>query len=217
MERLRIVLAADHAVVRAGLKALIDVHPDMTVIGEARDGVEVLEVVQTCRPDVVVMDLSMPRLGGAEATRQLRASAPQIPVLVLSVHEDVTYLRRALEVGATGYVLKQTAAESLIMAIRQVASGAIYLDPALGDLPVHTLLGNRARAASEPGPLSEREETVLRLIGQGYSNKEIAAQLSLSVKTVETYKARAMEKLGMNSRVEIVRYAAAVGWLNQQL
>lgn len=216
MATLRIVLADDHTVVRAGLKALIDAQVDMTVVGEASDGLEVLALVESCRPDIVVMDLSMPNLNGVEATQQLRERHPQIPVLVLSVHEDSTYLRRVLAVGATGYVLKQAAAESLITAIRQVANGAVYLDPALGDLLMQTLSSNgKDRAAGEPSALSDRESVVLRLIAQGYSNKEIAARLDLSVKTVETYKARAMEKLGLGSRVEIVRYAATLGWLNQ--
>lgn len=215
MTKLRVLLADDHAVVRAGLKALVDRQPDMTVIGEAADGLEVLSLAQSCQPDVVVMDLSMPRLNGADATQQLRERYPQIKILVLSVHEDATYLRRVLEAGATGYVLKHAAAESLIAAIRQVASGAIYLDPALGDLLVQTVIGGKDRSAAAPVALSEREVMVLRLIAQGYSNKEIAAQFDLSVKTVETYKARAMEKLGLTSRVELVRYAAAHGWLNQ--
>jgi DNA-binding NarL/FixJ family response regulator len=216
MATLRILLADDHNVVRAGLKALIDAQPDMAVVGEASDGAEVLALAHSYRPDVVVMDLSMPKLNGVEATQQLRELRPEVAVLVLSVHEDATYLRRVLAVGATGYVLKQSAAESLITAIRQVAAGAVYLDPALGDLLMHTIGGNgKDRAAGEPSALSDREAVVLRLIAQGYSNKEIAARLDLSVKTVETYKARAMEKLGLGSRVEIVRYAATLGWLNQ--
>jgi DNA-binding NarL/FixJ family response regulator len=213
MTKLRIVLADDHVVVRAGLKALINGQPDMIVIGESSDGTEVLAQVEQTQPDVVVMDLSMPRLSGAEATRQLHVRYPQIRVLMLSVHEDATYLRRVLEAGATGYVLKRAAAESLIAAIRQVAAGQVYLDPALGATLVHSMVGGEVRAVGEPANLSERETLVLRLIAYGYSNKEIARQLHLSVKTVETYKARALEKLGISSRVEIVRYAATRGWL----
>jgi two-component system, NarL family, response regulator NreC len=215
MAKLRIVLADDHVVVRAGLKALIDGQPDMVVIGESSDGAEVLEQVEDTQPDVVVMDLSMPRLSGADATRQLHARHPEIQILMLTVHEDATYLRRVLEAGATGYVLKRAAAESLITAIRQVAAGQVYLDPALGATLVHTMMGGEARAVGEPTTLSERETLVLRLIAHGYSNKEIAMQLHLSVKTVETYKARALEKLGISSRVEIVRYASTRGWLTR--
>ena len=215
MMRIRIVLADDHAVVRAGLKTLIEGQSDMIVVGEASDGFEVLELARSWDPDVVVMDLSMPRLNGVEATRQLLACCPQLRIVILSVHEDATYLRQMLEVGASGYVLKRSAGDSLIAAIRQVASGAAYLDPAMGNLLIHTMIGARERAAGEVSPLSDREAAVLRQIALGYSNKEIAAQLELSVKTVETYKARGMEKLGMSSRVQLVRYASEHGWLSQ--
>jgi DNA-binding NarL/FixJ family response regulator len=216
MTKFRIVLADDHAVVRAGLKALIEGQADMTVVGEASDGIEVLALAQYWEPDVVVMDLSMPRMNGVEATKQLLEQRPQSRVVMLSVHEDVTYLRQMLEIGATGYVLKRSATESLIAAIRQVAGGAAYLDPAMGDLLVHTMVGGKDRAAGEAAALSERETAVLRMIAQGYSNKEIAAQLDLSVKTVETYKTRGMEKLGISSRVQLVRYATEHGWLRQR-
>lgn len=215
MTKLRIFLADDHVVVRAGLKALIDRQPDMVVVGEASDGTEVLTQVELTWPDIVVMDFSMPRLGGADATRQLHARHPEVQILMLTVHEDAIYLRRVLEAGATGYVLKRAAAESLITAIRQVAIGQVYLDPALGPTLVHTMVGGETRSLHEATGLSERETLVLRLIAHGYSNKEIAGQLHLSVKTVETYKARALEKLGISSRVEIVRYASTRGWLSR--
>jgi DNA-binding NarL/FixJ family response regulator len=215
MDVIRILLADDHNVVRAGLKALIDAQPDMRVVGEASDGLEVLDQAAAVRPDIVVMDLSMPRLNGLEATRQLRARLTDVRILVLSVHEDATYLRQALEAGATGYVLKRAAAESLIGAIREVGSDGVYLDPALGPALAQSVVGVSRRAASPAAALSEREGAVLRLIAQGYSNKEIAGQLDVSVKTIETYKARAMEKLGLGSRVDIVRYAAEQGWLRQ--
>lgn len=134
---------------------------------------------------------------------------------MFSVHEDAAYLRQMLEIGASGYVLKRSASESLLAAIRQVAGGAAYLDPAMGDLLIRTMIGGQERAADEASPLSEREAAVLRMIALGYSNKEIAAQLDLSVKTVETYKARGKEKLGMSSRVQLVRYASERGWLSQ--
>ncbi|NTW02827.1 MAG: response regulator transcription factor [Oscillochloris sp.] len=216
MKKLRILLADDHAIVRAGLKALIDGQPDLMVVGEASDGLEVMNLVGDCQPDIVVMDLSMPRMSGMEATEQLREHSPQINVLILSVHEDVTYLRRVFDAGATGYVLKHAATELLIAAIRGVAAGQIYLDPSLGaTMMLHTMVGGTGRVGADIAILSERELGVLRLIAQGYSNKEIAAQLDLSVKTIETYKARAMEKLGISSRVEIVRYATIHGWLSQ--
>jgi DNA-binding NarL/FixJ family response regulator len=216
MDKLRIFLADDHAVVRAGLKTLVNAQPDMEVIGEASDGVSAWQQASDCQPDVVIMDISMPELNGAEATAQLKATCPAVKVLALSVHEDTGYLRKLLEAGASGYVLKRSAPDALIQAIRMVASGGIFLDPLLAGKVVGNLVGASA-APGEPAnaSLSERETDVVRLIAQGYSNKEIATQLNLSVKTVETYKARAMEKLGLYSRVEIVRYALRQGWLQE--
>lgn len=215
MELIRIVLADDHSVVRAGLRALIDAQADMEVVGEAGDGVTALAQVEAVQPDLVVMDLSMPGLSGLEATEQLQARASGARVLVLSVHEDPTYLRRALEAGAAGYVLKRGATATLISALRAIAAGDIYLDPALGATLAERIVGANGGARGEAPALSEREGGVLRLIAKGYSNKEIAARLDLSVKTVETYKARAMEKLSLGSRVDIVRYAHDQGWLGQ--
>ena len=216
MDKLRIFLADDHAVVRAGLKTLVNAQPDMEVIGEASDGVSAWQQARDCQPHVVIMDVSMPELNGAEATAQLKAVCPDVKVLALSVHEDTGYLRKLLEAGASGYVLKRSAADALIQAIRLVAAGGIFLDPLLAGKVVGNLVGASA-APGEPAnaALSERETDVVRLIAQGYSNKEIATQLNLSVKTVETYKARAMEKLGLDSRVEIVRYALRQGWLQE--
>jgi two-component system, NarL family, response regulator NreC len=208
MDKLRIFLADDHAVVRAGLKTLVDAQVDMVVVGEASDGQSAIEQTRECVADVVIMDISMPQLNGAEATAQLRQQCPAIKVLALSVHEDTGYLRKLLEAGASGYVLKRSAADTLIQAIRMVAAGGVYLDPAIAGKVVGSLLGKsvvvRDPAVAE---LSERETDVVRLIAQGYSNKEIATLLNLSVKTVETYKTRAMEKIGLDSRVAIVRYA----------
>jgi len=214
MAFIRIVLADDHSVVRAGLRALIEAQPDMEVVGEAGDGDVALTQVEAAQPDLVVMDLSMPKLNGLEATEQLRELAPVARVLILSIHEDVTYLRRALEAGATGYVLKRGATETLISAIRAVGRVEVYLDPALGATLAERVVGGNGRAPGQAAALSEREGGVLRLIAEGYSNKEIAARLDLSVKTVETYKARAMEKLSLSSRVDIVRYANEQGWLS---
>jgi len=216
MAKLRIFLADDHAVVRAGLKTLVDAQSDMVVVGEASDGQAALEQTRDCVADVVIMDISMPQLNGATATAQLLQQCPDIKVLALSVHEDTGYLRKLLEAGAAGYVLKRSAADTLIQAIRMVAAGGVYLDPAIAGKVVGSLLGKSVivgdPAAAE---LSERETDVVRLIAQGYSNKEIATLLNLSVKTVETYKARAMEKIGLDSRVAIVRYALQRGWLQE--
>ena len=214
MAKLQIFLADDHMVVREGLKTLINGQPDMLVIGEAGDGETAWQQARECQPDVVIMDVTMPGLNGVLATTRLKHACPHIKVLALSVHDDTSYLRQLLTAGAAGYVLKHAAADDLIQAIRIVAAGGIYLDPALAG---HVI----ARYVQVPGvasallgtDLSERETEVVQRIAHGYSNKEIAAQLNLSVKTVETYRARAMEKLGIDSRAELVRYALEHGWL----
>ncbi|VTR92851.1 family transcriptional regulator : Two component transcriptional regulator, LuxR family OS=Methylocella silvestris (strain BL2 / DSM 15510 / NCIMB 13906) GN=Msil_2019 PE=4 SV=1: Response_reg: GerE [Gemmata massiliana] len=213
MNRIRVFLADDHAVVREGLRSLINSQLDMEVIGEAADGAEAVSRAVELAPDVVVTDVSMLGLNGAQVTEHLRAARPGQKVLVLTVHEDKEYLRRLLEAGAVGYILKRAASADLVSAIRAVAEGGTYLDPSLAG----SVVDNFIRPAPEPIPadLSQREEEVVRLIALGYSNKEIAAQLKLSVKTVETYKARSMEKLQIESRVGIVRYALRRGWLTE--
>ena len=214
MAKLRIYLADDHAVVRAGLKALIDAQPQLEVIGEAGDGRTACQQIQELQPDVVVMDVSMPGITGAQATAQLKQTCPNVKVLALTVHEDKGYLRLLLEAGASGYVLKRAAAEELIHAIRLVAAGGVYLDPVLAGKVVRSFVRVPVReSVPEGGDLSDREAEVVRLIAAGYSNKEIASRLGLSVKTVETYKARSMENLGLASRADLVRYALQRGWL----
>ncbi len=214
MPKLRVFLADDHTVVREGLKALVNAQPGMEVSGEAADGRTACQLVQQLQPDVVVMDFSMPEMNGARATKELKRTCPHVKVLALTVHEEKGYLHQLLEAGVSGYVLKRAAAEELIHAIRTVAAGGIYLDPALAGQVVGGFVRHPAgTGVVGGGDLSERETEVLRLIAAGYSNKEIAAQLTLSAKTVETYKARSMEKLGLNSRAEIVRYALQCGWL----
>jgi DNA-binding NarL/FixJ family response regulator len=214
MADLRVFLADDHAVVREGLKALIDAQPGMGVCGEAADGLTACEAVERLLPDVVVMDVSMPGLTGGQATERLKRSCPGVRVLALTVHEDRTYLRQLLTAGAAGYVLKRAAADELVRAIRVVAAGGVYLDPALAGRVVTGFVGPGTReAAAGSVDLSEREEQVVRLTAQGYGVKEIATRLDLSGKTVETYKARALQKLGLRSRADLVRYAAGRGWL----
>jgi DNA-binding NarL/FixJ family response regulator len=215
MVQLQIFLADDHVVVREGLKALINAQPDMIVIGEAGDGQSAWQQAQEGQPNVVVMDITMPGLNGVQATAALKRVCPTIKVLALSVHDDTSYLRQLLAAGASGYILKHAAADDLIQAIRIVASGGVYLDPALAG---HVVAGYVrvpvATSALLGADLSEREIEVVQRIAQGYSNKEIATQLTLSVKTVETYRARAMEKLGIDSRSALVRYALEHGWLH---
>jgi DNA-binding NarL/FixJ family response regulator len=215
MPELRVFLADDHAVVREGLKALVNAQPGMAVVGEAADGLDACERVPESRPDVVVMDVSMPGLSGSQATERLRRECPQVKVLALTVHEDKGYIRQLLAAGAAGYVLKRSAAEELIHAIRVVAGGGVYLDPTMAGKVVGGFVRRPAGegAPKGVGELSEREAEVARLTAAGYSNKEIASRLELSVKTVETYRARGMEKLGLKGRADLVRYAVQQGWL----
>lgn len=214
MMTLRIFLVDDHMVVREGLKTLINAQPDMQVVGEARDGQDALGQVHDDTPDLVIMDISMPGMNGIQATAQIKQTYPAVQVLVLSVHDDTSYLRQLLAVGASGYILKHTAADALIQAIHIVAAGGVYLEPSLADHVVAQYVRRPATTTELLGTaLSEREAEVVQRIARGYSNKDIAAQLNLSIKTVETYRARAMEKLGLESRAELVRYALARGWL----
>jgi DNA-binding NarL/FixJ family response regulator len=213
MTKLRIVLADDHAIVREGLRALIERQSDMEVVGEAADGRAAIEVVQRLQPDVVVMDLSMPELDGAKAAKELMWRNPGLKVLALTVHEERSYLRELLDAGASGYLLKRVAADELVHAIRRVAEGGIYLDGRLMPDVLDRFYRTSGREGGDGKLITPREEEVLRLIARGHSNKEIAGQLSVSVKTVETHKARALEKLGIRNRAAIVRYALQQGWM----
>jgi len=216
LNMLRIFLADDHIVMREGLKSLVNAQSDMNVIGEADNGRTALQKARELQPDVVVMDVSMPELNGIQATERLKHASQRIRVLILTAHDDTGYLRQLLEAGAAGYVLKRVAADELINAIRVVAAGGVYLDPTLAGKVVRGYLGKqKLRGAPQCNNLSERETEVLRLVAWGYTNKEIASYLSLSVKTVETHKGNLMEKLDLKSRVEIVRYALRQGWLRE--
>lgn len=215
--KLRILLADDHKIVRDGLRLLIDGQHDMHVVGEAADGREALRLARDLNPDVVVMDLSMPRLNGLQATSGLKAEFPQIKVVALTAHEDESYLSQLCKAGATGYVLKRSAGEELIRAISAVAKGELYFEPALASKALARQVSGSAGAGETPiAALSERERDVLVRIAWGFSNKEIAGELGLSVKTVETYKARIGEKLNLHSRAEIVQCALRHGWLQQE-
>jgi DNA-binding NarL/FixJ family response regulator len=214
MVKLQVFIADDHAMIRAGLKRLIENEADMEVVGEAGTGTSAIEQIVVLQPNVAVLDLSMPEINGLEVVRRVRAVCPDMKILVLTVHEDRTYSRESLESGALGYLLKRAAADELIVAIRNVAVGGMYVDPRVSDKLIGALLEPSAEAISAGARLSEREQRVLQMIAQGYSNKEIGAQLELSVKTIETYKARSMDKLRLRSRVDIVRHAQKTGWLN---
>lgn len=213
--RIRVLMADDHPVVLAGLKALVDAEPDLRIAGEARDGQAALRLALSARPDVLVLDLSMPEMNGAEVARALLAEHPACRVLVMTVHEDRATLRRLLALGVAGYLVKRSAAGELARAIRVVAAGGTYLDPLIaGKLIGAAPRGETPGQGGNGADLSEREAAVMRLLASGHSNKEISARLAISVKTVETYKARAMEKLGLKTRVDVVRHAAAQGWLS---
>ncbi len=188
--------------------------PGLEIVGEARDGRTAQRLALSLRPDVIVMDISMPEMNGVEVARALLAEQPGPRILMLTVHEDRATLRQLLDLGVAGYLVKRSAADELPRAIRAVAAGGTYLDPAIAGKAVGSGGQGNARAAGGPVvALSERETDVLRLVANGHSNKEISARLAISVKTIETYKARAMEKLGFKTRVDVVRHAAGQGWL----
>jgi len=216
--KIRVLIADDHAVLRAGLRMLLDAEPDIEVVGEARDGLEVLARVRTLTPDVLLLDLAMPGMGGLEVLGRVREVSPQTRVLILTMHEEEEYLREALRAGSAGYVLKRAAAEELLSAIRAVYHGGVYLHPEHGRRLLEEMVDRGARRPepeTEP-PLSPREREVLRLIALGYTNQQAADALYLSVKTVETYRARLMAKLGLRTRAELVRYALQQGWIRPE-
>jgi len=211
---LRILLADDHVTVRHGLKLLIDNEPDLKVVGEASDGNEAVQRARELKPDVIVMDISMPGMNGLAATRALKKLQPGTAIVTLTRHGDDAYLQELLRAGASGYVLKRSAPTELLHAIRGTAAGGQYIDSTLTARVTAEFIGKEGRAKKPAGKLTDREAGVLRLIASGYSNKEIAAQLSLSVKTVEAHKANAMRKLELTGRIDIVKYAVLQGWLD---
>jgi two-component system, NarL family, response regulator NreC len=216
--RLRVLIADDHALLREGLAVLIERQPDMSVVAQAANGHEAVRLAREMQPDIAVLDVSMPELGGAEAAEQIRAACPTTRIVALTRHGDQAYVRRLLAAGAAGYVLKKSAADALLNAIRIVSRGETYVEPTLAiPLLMRGRRGGDRRppTTSEPA-LSAREEEVLRAIVWGRSSKEVASQLGLSTKTVESYKATAMEKLGLRSREDLVRYGVACGWLEDE-
>jgi len=217
MKKMRVLLAENHETVREGLKMIIDRESDMEIVGEAADGREAIDRALRLEPNVVVMDISMPGLNGLKATRKLKAVRPDIQVVALTRHREGGYLQELLQAGASAYVLKQSSSDELIRAIRAVASGKSYLDPAVTGALVSNYSGGQMKLdAGSVATLSNREQEVLRLIALGYSNKEIAAQLEISVKTVEAHKANSMRKIDARSRIDIVNYALLQGWLTSE-
>lgn len=214
--RLRIFLAEDHEIVREGLKSLVNSQPDMKVVGEAGDGRAAVALAQESRPDLVIMDVSMPKMNGLEATEKIKRVCPEVKVLALTRHADTGFMQQLFRAGASGYVLKQSAASELLRAIRVIVAGNNYLDPAITQKVISSYASRQENVSiNKQNELSEREEEVLRKVAWGYSNKEIAAQLDISVKTVEAHKANAMKKLEMRSRIDVVRFALLQGWLKE--
>lgn len=208
---MQVLIVDNHPIVRGGLVALLSAEPDIEVVGEANDGLTAVDATLRLHPDVVLMDLSMQGIDGVEATRRIKKARAETKILMLSAHRQTSQIQSAIAAGASGYVLKRTAAHGLVSALRLVAAGGTFLDPSIG---VSVFF---ATANPDPGQvaLSQREAEVVKLIARGHSMKEIAATLDVSARTLETYKTRAMLKLGFTSRSELVRYAHLRGWLEE--
>lgn len=215
MSKIRILLADDHNVLRTGLKFLLNAQNDMAVVGEAATGREALRLARELLPDVLILDITMPEVDGLEVLKQLKREVPALRVLILTMHEEEGYLCRALELGAAGYCPKSAADAELISAIRAVMRGNVYIHPSHTQVLLNGMLKRSETVGGAlPAALSEREYQVLRLVALGHTNQEIAQQLALSVKSVESYRARGMEKLGLTSRAALVRYAIREHWLS---
>jgi DNA-binding NarL/FixJ family response regulator len=216
MSKVRVVVADDHEMMREGLTSLISAEADMEVIGEAANGRIAVEISLALKPDVIIMDVSMPEVNGLKATEQLRELCPDIRVLTLTRHTDASYLQQLLRAGAAGYVLKKSASANLVRAIRAVVAGRGYLDAEMTG-PIIEASSDRPRPSGPAADrnLSTREEEVLRQTAWGYANTAIADRLSISVRTVEVHKTKGMRKKGMKSRIDIVRYALLRGWLQE--
>ena len=212
----RIVLTDDHPIVLSGLRNLVQAEDDFELVGEASSGLAALKIIREQLPDLAVVDISMPELNGILLGRRLANEAPAVKLLVLTLHEDLAYLKQALDVGVRGYILKRSAAENLVQAMRSVVLGGLYVDPAIA----HRFFDTGAKSARggysavNIPQLTERESEVLKYVALGFTNKEIARRLDISAKSIETYRLRGCERLGLKTRVELVRFAAAEGWLS---
>jgi two-component system, NarL family, response regulator NreC len=215
--QIRVLIADDHAILRAGLRMLIDSQPDMTVVGEAENGDQAVQVAKKTTPDISVLDVTMPERGGLNVIHEILKQNPNTRILLLTMHEELAYLRTALAAGATGYVLKKSVDADLLSAIRAVHRGRTYVDAELASELIQHAVPEGARSKARPTDvLSEREMQVLKLVAEGFSSREIAQRIFISVKTVETYRGRFAEKLGLASRADIVRYALETGLLTPE-
>jgi two-component system, NarL family, response regulator NreC len=214
--KIRIMIADDHAILRAGLKLLVDSQDDMVVVAEGADGKQAIERARETSPDVALIDLSMPQTGGMEAIQKILAHSAKTRIVVLTMYDDPAYLRSALAAGASGYVLKRSVDGDLLSSIRAVHRGGIFIDPSLARILVQDVVQARNGQAKPAKLLSDRELQVLRLVARGYSSKQIAGQIFVSAKTVETYRARLLEKLGLRTRSDLVTYAVNTGLLNTE-
>lgn len=218
-QKLTLLLADDHKLLRSGLKLLLQRNPNMLVVGEAEDGEQTIHLFEQLRPDILLLDLSMPNMGGIECLKEIKSRYPEARVIVLTMHEDENYIKRAMQAGASAYVHKSAADTDLFKAIEAVEADGIYLSQQDSNLLLHVLLNREQEAVDKKAPyilLSPREREVLRLVAHGYSLAEVAERLSLSIKTVDTYKVRLMEKLKATKRSELVSYALKYGLLSAE-
>ena len=218
-QKLKVLLADDHKLLRAGLKLLLQRNPDFAVVGEAADGEQTLQLFQQLEPDLLLLDLSMPKMDGLDCLREIKSRWPGAKVIVLTMHEDENYIKQAMQAGAAAYVHKSAADTDLFKAIEAVQAGQLYLSQQDSNLLLHVLLKQDPAPVDNQAPyvlLSPRERDVLRLIAHGYSMAEVAEKLSLSIKTVDTYKTRLMEKLGTTRKSELVSYALKYGLLSNE-
>jgi len=217
VEKLNIVLAEDYTILREGLRALLSAEPGFEIIGEAQNGREAVRCVERLEPDLLLMDLSMPRMSGMDAIREIKNRYPEIKIIALTVHKTEEYLLTTLKAGADGYVLKDATHEELVMAIRNVMSGKSYLSPGVSEKVIEGYLEGREsqRAASPWETLSQREREVLKLIAEGFKNKEIAEDLCISLKTVEKHRANLMKKLDLHNAAALTVYAVQKGLVNR--
>lgn len=214
MSKASVLLVEDHVVVRQGIKALLSDEPDLEIVGEADNGREALQAVMELQPNLVLMDISMPGLNGIEATRQIRQRHPEVKVIVLSMHANEEYVFQVLRAGASGYVLKQSDSSEVLTAIRAALAGGSFLSPPISRAVIDDYV-RRAEARGEESDLdllTSREREVLQLLAEGMSNREIADQLNISVKTVETHRSNMMNKLDVDSKTELIKYALRKGW-----